>query len=87
MANTLVKDSANRIIEINPSLSYAEVGRLLGVSRQRVWQVVDGPGRNTRFCKVCGRRIKVKLDGVTQTAYRQRYCQVCWRAWRGIGEN
>jgi hypothetical protein len=33
MASTLVKESAQRILEVNPDLTYAEVGRLLGVSR------------------------------------------------------
>lgn len=80
MTNTLIKDSANRILQVNPSLSYAEVGRLLGVTRQRIKQVANGRRRYPRFCKVCGKRMRWLDKGVTQTAYHQGYCQDCWIA-------
>ncbi len=78
MVDTLIKDSVTRILQVNPSLSYAEVGRLLGVSRQRICQVADGSKRYPKFCKVCGGRIQVRQNGVTQTAYREGYCPDCW---------
>jgi hypothetical protein len=80
MANTVIRDSAIRILEVNPSLSYAEIGRLLGVSRQRICQVAGGRRRQPRFCRICGRRIRLYSDGVTQTAYINGYCSECWAA-------
>lgn len=79
MVSTIIKDSARRISEVNPSLSYAEIARLLGVSRERVRQVVGRPRRRPVHCRVCGARIKVMQSGVTQTAYRERYCGKCWK--------
>lgn len=80
MPNTLIKDSATRILQVNPFLSYAEIGRLLGVSRERIRQVANGHRRNSRSCNVCGKQIRLFDDGVTQTAYYQRYCYDCWLA-------
>lgn len=80
MANNVIRDSAIRILEVNPSLSYAEIGRLLGVSRQRICQVAGGRRRQPRFCRSCGRRIRLYDDGVTQTAFIGRYCAECWAA-------
>jgi len=78
MANTLVRESANRILEVNPSLTYAEIARLLGVSRERIRQVSGQRRRHPRLCKVCGKRIHLRHKGVTHTAYRLRYCADCW---------
>ena len=78
MASNVIRDSAIRILEVNPSLSYAEIGRLLGVSRQRICQVAGGQRRKPRFCRTCGRRIRLDDDGVTQTAYIGGYCAECW---------
>ncbi|MFC1847715.1 hypothetical protein ACFLXV_00170 [Chloroflexota bacterium] len=80
MANTIIKDSAIRILEINPSLSYAEIGRLLGVSRQRICQVAGSRRRHPRFCRTCGKRIRLHDQGMTQTAYIEEYCSECWAA-------
>jgi transcription elongation factor Elf1 len=80
MANTVIRDSTIRILQINPSLSYAEVGRLLGVSRQRICQVAGRQKRHPRFCRMCGRRIRLLNDGVTQTAYTEEFCAACWAA-------
>ncbi len=78
MTNDLIKDSALRILRVNPSLSYAEVGRLLGVSRERIRQVAGQSRRQPRYCEACGRRIRLLHDGVTQTAYYQGFCHDCW---------
>ena len=78
MLNTMVRDSANRMLEVNPSLTYAEIGRLLGVSRERIRQVAGKRRRYSRVCKVCGQHIQIRREGVTQTAYRLRYCAECW---------
>jgi hypothetical protein len=80
MANDLIKESALRILRVNPSLTYADVGRLLGVSRERIRQVVGQARRQARYCEVCGRHIRLLHDGVTQTAYYQGFCQECWSA-------
>ncbi|UCG82592.1 MAG: hypothetical protein JSW38_10430 [Dehalococcoidia bacterium] len=80
MAKTVIRDSVIRILEVNPSLSHAEIGRLLGVSRQRICQVAGGRRRQPRFCRDCGRRIRLYYDGVTQTAYVDSYCSECWVA-------
>ncbi len=78
MSPTLVRDSTHRMLEVNPSLTYAEIGRLLGVSRERIRQVAGKRRRNIRSCKICGQRIQVRRKGVTQTAYRLCYCAECW---------
>jgi len=78
MSDTLVRDSTTRILQINPTLSYAEIGRLLGVSRERIRQVAGVRRRKPGSCRVCGRTIRVRRNGVTQTAYRMRYCAECW---------
>ena len=80
MTNDLIRDSALRILQVNPSLSYAEVGRLLGVSRERIRQVSGQSRRPARFCEACGRRIRLLHEGVTQTAYYQGFCRDCWTA-------
>ena len=80
MPSTLIKDSATRILQVNPSLSYAEVGRILGVSRERIRQVANGRRRSPRFCNVCGKQIRLLDSGLTQTAYYQGYCHECWTA-------
>ncbi len=74
----MVRDSTNRILEVNPTLTYAEIGRLLGVSRERIRQVADRRRRTVRECKACGRTIRVRNNGVTQTAYQLGYCANCW---------
>jgi predicted RNA-binding Zn-ribbon protein involved in translation (DUF1610 family) len=74
----LVRESANRILEVNPTLTYAEIGRLLGVSRERIRQVAGRRRRTIRECKACGRTIRVRKNGVTQTAYQLGYCANCW---------
>ncbi len=78
MGDTLVRESANRILEVNPTLTYAEIGRLLGVSRERIRQVAGRRRRTIRECKACGRTIHVRKNGVTQTAYQLGYCGNCW---------
>jgi hypothetical protein len=78
MSDTLVRDSTNRILKVNPELTYAEIARLLGVSRERIRQVAGTRRRVPRSCKVCGRKIRVRHDGVTQTAYELSYCADCW---------
>jgi hypothetical protein len=80
MTSDLIRDSALRILQVNPSLSYAEVGRLLGVSRERIRQVAGSSRRPARYCAACGKRIRLLRDGVTQTAYAQGYCRDCWTA-------
>jgi hypothetical protein len=80
MAKTIIKDSATRILQVNPSLSYAEVARLLGVSRERIRQVANVCKRHPRFCNTCGKQIRLLDNGVTQTAYYQGYCHECWEA-------
>jgi hypothetical protein len=80
MTNDLIRDSAQRILHVNPSLSYAEVGRLLGVSRERIRQVAGQARRPARYCSACGRRVRLLHDGVTQTAYAQGFCSDCWTA-------
>ncbi len=80
MRDTLVRDSATRILEVNPSLTYAEIARLLGVSRERIRQVAGGRRRHPRTCKICGQSIHVRRNGVTQAAYRLQYCGSCWAA-------
>lgn len=80
MANDLVKDSALRILRVNPLLSYAEVGRLLGVSRERIRQVAGQSRREAKYCDACGVRIRMLHDGVTQTAYYRGFCHDCWTA-------
>ena len=80
MVNRDVRDSTARMLAVNPSLTYAEIARLLGVSRERIRQVA-GKGRlQPRVCRTCGKQIKVLRNGVTQAAYRQRYCRDCWNA-------
>lgn len=78
MANTLIRDSTRRILQVNPSLTYSEIARLLGVSRERIRQVSGQRRRKPRFCKVCGVQILMKHDGITETAYNLRYCADCW---------
>ncbi len=78
MGDMLVRDSTNRILQVNPTLTYAEIGRLLGVSRERIRQIAGQHRRTPKACKVCGRKIQVRHSGVTQTAYRLRYCADCW---------
>ena len=78
MQENVTRESARRILEVNPSLSYAEVGRLLGVSRERIRQVVGKRRRFPKSCRVCGSQIFARQKGVTGTAYRQRYCAECW---------
>ncbi len=78
MGDTLIRDSANRILEVNPTLTYAEIGRLLGVSRERIRQVADRRRRAVRECRGCGQVIRVRKNGVTQTAYQLGYCANCW---------
>ncbi len=80
MPNTLIKDSATRILQVNPSMSYAEVGRMLGVSRERIRQVANNRKRHPRFCNTCGKQIRMFDNGVTQNAYYQGYCRDCWIA-------
>ncbi len=80
MRDTLVRESATRILEVNPALTYAEIARLLGVSRERIRQVAGGRRRHPRVCKVCGQSIHLRRNGVTQTAYRLQYCGTCWVA-------
>ncbi len=78
MSDTLVRDSTARILQVNPTLTYAEIGRLLGVSRERIRQVAGARRRKPSACRVCGRTIRVRRNGVTQTAYRLKYCAECW---------
>lgn len=78
MADTLVRDSTHRILQVNPSLTYAEIARLLGVSRERIRQVSGQRRRKPRFCKVCREPIRLHRNGITQTAYNLRYCAECW---------
>jgi len=80
MANNVIRDSTIRILEVNPSVSYAEIGRLLGVSRQRICQVAGGGRRQPRYCRICSKRIRIYDNGVTQTAYVGGYCAECWAA-------
>ena len=78
MAGTLIRDSAHRILQVNPSLTYAEIARLLGVSRERIRQVAGGRRRKPKFCKVCGKRIRLRHNSITEKAYNLRYCADCW---------
>jgi len=80
MAGRLVRDTTIKMLEVNPSLSYAEIGRLLGVSRERIRQVAGKGKRHPKGCKVCGKRLRVGQNGVTQTAYQQRLCSDCWKS-------
>lgn len=78
MMNNLVRESARRILEVNPELSYAEIGRLLGVSRERIRQVVGIRRRCARTCQACGKRLKPSRSGLGKNAYYRGYCTECW---------
>ena len=80
MRDTIVRESTTRILEVNPALTYAEIARLLGVSRERIRQVAGRRRRNPRVCKICGQPIHLRRNGVTQTAYSLMYCAHCWIA-------
>ncbi|UCG83517.1 MAG: hypothetical protein JSW38_01480 [Dehalococcoidia bacterium] len=76
--NNLVRESARRIIEVNPDLSYAEIGRLLGVSRERIRQVVGVRRRHARIGQACGKRLKLSRSSFAKNAYYRGYCPECW---------
>jgi predicted RNA-binding Zn-ribbon protein involved in translation (DUF1610 family) len=78
MVNRVIRDSTERLLNVNPSLTYAEIARLLGVSRERIRQIAGRRRRHPRVCRVCGRLIKLLQNGVTQTAYGERFCPDCW---------
>jgi hypothetical protein len=78
MGSSLVRESALRMLEINPDLSYAEIGRILGVSRERIRQIAGVRRRHKRSCESCGKRIKPGRSGSTKNAYFRGYCPECW---------
>ena len=78
MMNNLVRESARRMIEVNPDLSYAEIGRILGVSRERIRQVIGVRRRKVRACQACGKKLKLSRSGLAKSAYYRGYCPECW---------
>jgi len=77
---TATEAATKRILQTNPSLSYAEIGRLLGVSRQRICQIASSRRRQPRFCITCGECVRIHDKGITDTAYYAGYCSLCWPA-------
>jgi len=73
-----VREKAKALLEMNPKLSYAEIGRILGVSRERIRQLMGPRKRMKEVCKSCGRRIKLGRPGQTRSAYFKGFCPDCW---------
>jgi len=83
MVSRIVRESTQRILQVNPSMTYAEIGRLLGVSRERIRQIAGQSTHRQRVCKVCGVGIRSHEPGMTKTAYNLRYCPACWAIRKG----
>jgi len=68
------------LLQNNPSLSLADAGRHLNVTRERIRQIADdiplaSRHKTKRHCRVCGIRIN---DHPRNTAYQMGYCSRCW---------
>jgi len=74
-----VQRQAIEMLQDDQSLSLAEVGRQLGVSREYIRQVADdilGASRHRiKYCSGCGKRI---MSRQWPYAYRMGFCLKCW---------
>ena len=63
----------------NENFTDTEIGKLLGISRQRVGQIAGVQGKRVgKLCRVCGQHIWSHGERVTHTAYKAGLCPACW---------
>ena len=77
--------TAEKVLEVlrqRSGMTYAAVGRELGVSRQWVHKIAETAGisanRKGRLCQACG--VHLSRSAKTSYSYRNSYCLDCWRS-------
>ena len=77
------KEKVINLLKEHQEYTLADVGRMLGISRESVRVIagdIPGASRHTRlprFCKTCGKLVG-PYKGLNYSSYKEGFCLDCW---------
>ncbi|MCL0060860.1 hypothetical protein M1N88_03165, partial [Dehalococcoidia bacterium] len=74
---TSTREKLLQIFEASPDLTLQEYGNRLGITKERVRQLIESLGLERQRPKYAGRPICPECGG--RKSYEAKLCRACWR--------